>query len=248
MSNTTRQPDETGMQGHVQSVPGVKKNGAVIEMKKIVKTYRMGELEVQVLFGIDLIVSTDEFVAIMGPSGSGKSTLMNILGGLDRPTSGEYRFDGRDIAGLDDRELSGIRNRRIGFVFQNFSLLPKMSARENVEVPLVYAGVAIRERRERAVEMLKKVGLAARGHHRPSELSGGEKQRVAIARALINRPSVILADEPTGNLDSRTSYEIMDVMAALRQEGNTIILVTHEDDIARYAERKIVLRDGRIEQ
>jgi putative ABC transport system ATP-binding protein len=219
----------------------------VIELRNVSKVYRMGALTLQVLFGIDVTVEQNEFVAIMGPSGSGKSTLMNILGALDQPTSGEYLFDNQNISGLDDDALSRIRNRRIGFVFQNFSLLPRMTARENVEVPLVYAGMSLRDRHNRSERMLEKVGLGARGHHRPNEMSGGEKQRVAIARALVNQPSVILADEPTGNLDSRTSHEIMEIMTELEKEGHTIILVTHEEDIAAYAHRKITLRDGRIE-
>ncbi len=224
------------------------RNKSVIELKNINKVYRMGALTLQVLFDINLTVQHNEFVAIMGPSGSGKSTLMNILGGLDQPTSGDYLFDGQNISGLDDGALSRIRNQRIGFVFQNFSLLPRMTARENVEVPLVYAGMSPKERRSQAEKMLEKVGLGRRGHHRPSEMSGGEKQRVAIARALVNHPSVILADEPTGNLDTKTSYEIMDILIGLEKEGQTIILVTHEDDIAAYARRRITLRDGKISE
>jgi putative ABC transport system ATP-binding protein len=218
----------------------------VIELRNVGKVYHLGTLIVSVLRNIDLKIKYNEMTAIMGPSGSGKSTLMNILGALDQPSTGEYRFDGQDISKLDDNQLSMIRNNRIGFVFQNFSLLPRMSARENVEIPLVYAGVPSRERKERAEQLLQKVGLANRERHRPNELSGGEKQRVAIARALVNRPSVILADEPTGNLDSHTSYEIMDLLTELHQENHTIILVTHEDDIAEYAQRVVVLRDGQI--
>lgn len=218
----------------------------VIELRNIDKVYRMGSLDLQVLFDINLAVEQNEFVAVMGPSGSGKSTLMNILGGLDQPTSGDYLFENQNISRLDDGELSRIRNQRIGFVFQNFSLLPRMTARENVEVPLVYAGLSPKERRFRVETMLEKVGLGRRGHHRPNEMSGGEKQRVAIARALVNHPSVILADEPTGNLDSKTSYEIMEILVGLEKEGHTIILVTHEDDIAAYAKRRITLRDGKI--
>lgn len=224
------------------------RNKSVIELKNINKVYRMGALTLQVLFDINLTVQHNEFVAVMGPSGSGKSTLMNILGGLDQPTSGDYLFDGQNISGLDDGALSRIRNQRIGFVFQNFSLLPRMTARENVEVPLVYAGMSPKERRSQAEKMLEKVGLGRRGHHRPSEMSGGEKQRVAIARALVNHPSVILADEPTGNLDTKTSYEIMDILIGLEKEGQTIILVTHEDDIAAYARRRITLRDGKVSE
>ncbi|MCD4653030.1 ABC transporter ATP-binding protein [bacterium] len=218
----------------------------VIELQQVIKIYKTGVLEVPVLHGINFQVESNEYVAIMGPSGSGKSTLMNILGGLDQPTSGDYLFDGKNIADMNDENLSRIRNERIGFVFQNFSLLPRMTASENVQVPLVYAGAGVRERRQRAEEMLEKLGLGNRGHHRPNELSGGQKQRVAMARALINRPSVILADEPTGNLDSKTSHEIMALLGKLHAEGQTIILVTHEDDIADYALRTIVLNDGLI--
>lgn len=218
----------------------------IIELKGVTKVYRTGTLEVPVLHGIDFQVARNEYVAIMGPSGSGKSTLMNILGGLDHPTDGDYFFEGRNIAGMSDEDLSRVRNERIGFVFQNFSLLPRMDAAENVQVPLVYAGVGVRSRRRRADEMLAKVGLSERGHHRPNELSGGQKQRVAMARALINRPSIVLADEPTGNLDSTTSREIMGLLDELHREGQTIILVTHEDDIAAHAKRRIVLRDGNI--
>lgn len=224
------------------------RNKSVIELKNINKVYRMGALTLQVLFDINLTVQHNEFVAVMGPSGSGKSTLMNILGGLDQPTSGDYLFDGQNISGLDDGALSRIRNQRIGFVFQNFSLLPRMTARENVEVPLVYAGMSPKQRRSQADKVLEKVGLGRRGHHRPNEMSGGEKQRVAIARALVNHPSVILADEPTGNLDTKTSYEIMDILIGLEKEGQTIILVTHEDDIAAYARRRITLRDGKVSE
>lgn len=218
----------------------------VIRLNTVTKVYQNGLLEVPVLHGVDFCVEKNEYVAIMGPSGSGKSTLMNILGGLDQPTTGDYLFQGRNIAQMDDIDLSAIRNAKIGFVFQNFSLLPRMTASENVQVPLVYAGISVRERRHRAEEMLDRVGLSDRGHHRPNELSGGQKQRVALARALINRPSIILADEPTGNLDSRTSCEIMALLETLHQEGQTIILVTHEDDIAEYAHRVVVLRDGMI--
>jgi len=221
-------------------------NDVIIDLRQVTKVYRSGVLEVPVLHGIDFRIERNEYVAIMGPSGSGKSTLMNILGGLDHPTGGEYYFEGRNIAGMNDEDMSRIRNAKIGFVFQNFSLLPRMNASENVQVPLVYAGVGVRSRRMRAEGMLAKVGLSDRSHHRPSELSGGQKQRVAMARALINEPSVVLADEPTGNLDSTTSREIMGLLDALHREGQTIILVTHEDDIAAHARRTIVLRDGRI--
>jgi len=218
----------------------------VIDLQSVTKVYKTGLLELPVLHDINFQVEVNEYVAIMGPSGSGKSTLMNILGGLDQPTSGNYLFDGKNIAHMNDEDLSKIRNERIGFVFQNFSLLPRMTASENVQVPLVYAGTAVRERKQRADEMLRKVGLGERVHHRPNELSGGQKQRVALARALINNPSIILADEPTGNLDSKTSREIMVLLGKLHSEGNTIILVTHEDDIADYALRTIILNDGII--
>ncbi|MBN1296702.1 ABC transporter ATP-binding protein [bacterium] len=218
----------------------------VVHLRNITKIYRTDALDVPVLHAIDLTVERNEYAAIMGPSGSGKSTLMNILGVLDSPTHGEYFFEGWNIAHRDDFSLSRIRNDRIGFVFQNFSLLPRMTACENVQVPLIYAGVPVRERRRRAEAMLARVGLADRYRHRPGELSGGQKQRVALARALINGPSMILADEPTGNLDSQTSCEIMKLFDSLHADGQTIILVTHEDEIAAHARRTIVLRDGRI--
>jgi putative ABC transport system ATP-binding protein len=207
----------------------------------------MGALEVPALEGIDLDIARGEYVAVMGPSGSGKSTLMNLLGCLDTPTAGTYALDGERVDRLTDDELANIRNRKIGFVFQTFNLLPRATAMANVEVPLIYAGIPARERHHLAVDALQKVGLAARAKHKPNELSGGERQRVAIARALINHPSLILADEPTGNLDSRTSVEIMEILKTLHGGGNSIILVTHEDDISRYAHRIIRLRDGRIE-
>jgi putative ABC transport system ATP-binding protein len=213
----------------------------------LAKIYRMGTQEVSALDGVDLTIGRGEYVAIMGPSGSGKSTLMNLLGCLDTPTSGSYTLDGERVDRLTDDELANIRNRKIGFVFQTFNLLPRATAMANVEVPLIYAGVSAHERHHLALEALGKVGLVPRAKHKPNELSGGERQRVAIARALINNPSLILADEPTGNLDSRTSQEIMEILKNLHTAGNSIILVTHEDEICRYAHRIIRLRDGRVE-
>jgi putative ABC transport system ATP-binding protein len=221
--------------------------GAVIETHDLQKHYVLGTEKVRALRGVDLRIARNEYVAIMGPSGSGKSTLMNLIGCLDTPTGGSYVLNGQAVAGLDDDELARIRNREIGFVFQTFNLLPRSTAQENVELPLVYAGVPKSERKQRAMEALRAVDLAHRVHHRPNELSGGQRQRVAIARALVTRPSIILADEPTGNLDSRTSEEIMDVFARLHGEGQTIIMVTHEADIAAHAEHVVTLRDGVIE-
>jgi putative ABC transport system ATP-binding protein len=207
----------------------------------------MGTERILALRGVTLDIGRNEYVAIMGPSGSGKSTMMNLLGCLDTPTGGEYWLNGQEVSRLSDDALARVRNREIGFVFQTFNLLPRATALHNVELPLVYAGVAGRERRQRALEALERVGLADRVHHRPNELSGGQRQRVAIARALVNRPSILLADEPTGNLDSVTSEEIMAVFAGLHRAGQTVIMVTHEPDIAAHAERTVVLRDGRVE-
>jgi len=218
----------------------------VIELRLIHKIYRMGSSEVHALRGINLTIRQHEFVSVMGPSGSGKSTMMNIIGCLDRATSGTYILDGVDVSEMLDNELAEIRNKKIGFVFQTFNLLPRMSSLRNVELPLIYAGVGRRDRRNRAMEALKMVGLEDRATHRPSELSGGQRQRVAIARALVNDPSIIFADEPTGNLDTKTGKEIMEIFSRLHDSGATILLVTHERDIALFAERIIYLRDGLI--
>lgn len=219
---------------------------ALIEARDLTKVYAMGDNEVHALRGVSLDIDAGDFVAIMGASGSGKSTLMNILGCLDRPTRGHYRLAGEAVEAMASDQLASIRNRRIGFVFQQFNLLPRTSAVENVELPMLYAGVPGAERRARALQSLQRVGLAQRADHTPAELSGGQQQRVAIARALVNRPQLILADEPTGALDSQTSDEIMRVLAELNEQGMTIVLVTHEPDIAAWARRRIVFRDGHI--
>ena len=223
-------------------------NGALVRLVDVHKVYRTGEMEVPAVRGVSLEIKRGEFVALMGASGSGKSTLMNILGCLDRPTTGHYILDGADVSGLDRDELADIRNRKIGFVFQNFNLLPRTSARENVELPLVYSAQRLTnaDLRERADRVLASVGLAGREDHHPSQLSGGQQQRVAIARALINQPEVLLADEPTGNLDSRTSVEVMAIFQQLNERGITVIMVTHEQDIAAYAKRNVMMRDGVI--
>ncbi len=219
----------------------------VIALNDITKSYFLGKQELPVLKGINLTVSSNEYLALMGPSGSGKSTLMNIIGCLDTASSGQYILNNKDVSQMDDDELAEARNAEIGFVFQQFNLMPRLSAWENVAVPLIYAGVTLKEREERAWAMLEKVGLQERGKHLPNELSGGQSQRVAIARALINNPSLILADEPTGNLDSKTSVEIMDLFSSIHQNGNTVMLVTHEDDIANCTRRIVRIRDGVVE-
>jgi putative ABC transport system ATP-binding protein len=219
----------------------------VIDIENITKHYVMGEETVHALRGVSLQIHRNEYLAIMGPSGSGKSTLMNMLGCLDTPSSGRYEFNGKDVSAMDDDELATIRNHEIGFVFQTFNLLPRSTSLRNVELPLIYAGIDPETRAERATQTLRDVGLGDRIHHKPNELSGGQRQRVAIARALVNNPSIILADEPTGNLDSKTGEEIMALLENLYQQGNTIILVTHEADIARHARRVVHLRDGVVE-
>jgi len=219
----------------------------VIDIDGVKKLYQMGAETIHALRGVSLKIHRNEYLAIMGPSGSGKSTLMNMLGCLDTPTEGHYEFNGKNVAAMVDDELADIRNREIGFVFQTFNLLPRSDALKNVELPLIYAGVPPHERRERAIHVLREVGLENRMYHKPNELSGGQRQRVAIARALVNRPSIILADEPTGNLDSQTGVEIMALFEQLYSLGNTIIVVTHEEDIAQHARRIVRLRDGLIE-
>lgn len=220
---------------------------SIIELENIQKSYFLGKQELKVLKGISIEIFKNEYVALMGPSGSGKSTLMNILGCLDSPTDGRYILNGEDVSKMADDDLADVRNKEIGFVFQQFNLLPRLTAAENVALPLIYNGTPKKVRTELALAMLEKVGLADRSHHKPNELSGGQNQRVAIARALVNNPSIILADEPTGNLDSKTSVEIMNIFDKIQSDGNTVILVTHEEDIAEYAQRIIRLRDGVIE-
>jgi putative ABC transport system ATP-binding protein len=220
----------------------------LIETRELWKTYVMGEEEIHALRGVSVEIERGEYVAIMGPSGSGKSTLMNLIGCLDTPSKGSYLLNGKEVAAMNDDELARIRNEEIGFVFQTFNLLPRATALHNVELPLIYAGMPSKDRQERAKQALEKVELMSRATHRPNELSGGQRQRVAIARALVNNPSILLADEPTGNLDSKTGNEIMGVFERLHAGGNTIILVTHEADIAAYAHRVVSIRDGQIEK
>jgi putative ABC transport system ATP-binding protein len=219
----------------------------VIEIRNIVRDFKLGQEIVHVLKGIDLDIKRGEYVAIMGPSGSGKSTLMNLLGCLDTPTAGSYNLNGNDVSRMSDDELAEIRNKEIGFVFQTFNLLPRTTALENVALPMIYAGASKKERQERATEVLKDVGLADRMDHKPNQLSGGQRQRVAVGRALVNKPSIILADEPTGNLDSKTGTEIMALFDEIHAAGNTVIMVTHEEEVAAHAKRVIRLRDGVIE-
>jgi putative ABC transport system ATP-binding protein len=219
----------------------------MIHVEKIRKSYHMGKNVLEVLKGLDLDIFKNEYVALMGPSGSGKSTLMNIIGCLDSPSGGVYVLNGKDVSKMEDNALAEVRNKEIGFVFQQFNLLPRLTALENVALPLVYAGLSKKHRTEKAMHVLGLVNLTDRHHHKPNELSGGQSQRVAIARALVNDPAIILADEPTGNLDSKTSYEIMDIFGSIHKGGNTVVLVTHEEDIANYAHRVIRLRDGVIE-
>ena len=221
--------------------------GNIIKIRNIIRDFELGQEIVHVLKGIDLDIEKGEYVAIMGPSGSGKSTLMNLIGCLDTPTSGNYILNGKDVSQMSDDELAEIRNKEIGFVFQTFNLLPRTTALDNVALPMVYAGVSKKDRTERAIEVLNDVGLSDRMDHRPNQLSGGQRQRVAVGRALINKPSIILADEPTGNLDSKTGVEIMNLFENIHKAGNTIIVVTHEEEIASHADRIIRLRDGMIE-
>lgn len=222
-------------------------NSPIIHLEHIRKSYFMGKNELQVLKGVSLNIDKNEYVALMGPSGSGKSTLMNILGCLDTPTSGKYVLNGQDVSKMEDNALAEVRNKEIGFVFQQFNLLPRLTALENVALPLVYAGMSKKARTEKAMHVLDMVNLTQRSHHKPNELSGGQSQRVAIARALVNDPAIILADEPTGNLDTKTSYEIMSIFGDIHSRGNTVVLVTHEEDIAKHAHRVVRLRDGVIE-
>ena len=242
-ASTSPQPVERAAHPRNHRPPGP----VVIEIENVTKLYRMGEETVHALRGVSLDVCRNEYLAVMGPSGSGKSTMMNMLGCLDTPTSGKYLFTGKDVSTMSDDELADIRNREIGFVFQTFNLLPRSTTLANVELPLIYAGVPPGTRRARAEQTLRDVGLGERMGHKPNELSGGQRQRVAIARALVNKPSIILADEPTGNLDSKTGEEIMQLLEELYALGNTIIVVTHEEDIARHARRIVRLRDGLIE-
>ncbi len=238
----------TAVQEQAERGEQLKRDGIVIRTYDLWKTYLMGEEEIHAVSGVDVEIKRGEYVAIMGPSGSGKSTLMNLIGCLDTPTSGQYYINGRLVSDMNDDELARIRNKEIGFVFQTFNLLPRATALHNVELPLIYAGMSSEARIERAKQALRQVDLLDRMHHKPNELSGGQRQRVAIARALVNNPSILLADEPTGNLDTATGNEIMGVFERLYQQGNTIVLVTHEHDIAMHAHRVIHLRDGKVER
>jgi putative ABC transport system ATP-binding protein len=229
-----------------QQVPAAPDDDPIIRIRGLKKIYDMGRVQVEALAGVDLDIHGNEFIAIMGPSGSGKSTLMNLLGCLDTPTEGSYVLNGQEVSNLDDNELAAVRNREIGFVFQTFNLLPRATALHNVELPLIYAGISSRERKQKALHSLEVVSLDDRSDHRPNELSGGQRQRVAIARALVNDPAILLADEPTGNLDSKTSYEVMELFIRLHDAGQTVILVTHEPDIAEYAHRVVTVLDGLI--
>ena len=220
---------------------------SIIHLQDLKKNYYLGRQVIEVLKGITLDVMKNEYVALMGPSGSGKSTLMNIIGCLDTPTSGSYILNGKDVSDMSDNDLAEVRNKEIGFVFQQFNLLPRLTAAENVALPLVYSGMPKKQRMQKALDVLEKVNLADRSHHKPNEMSGGQNQRVAIARAMVNDPSIILADEPTGNLDSKTSHEIMELFEIIHTTGNTVILVTHEEDIAHFARRIVRLRDGMVE-
>jgi putative ABC transport system ATP-binding protein len=229
-----------------QHAPAAPSGEPIIKIRGLKKIYDMGRVKVEALAGVDLDIHGNEFIAIMGPSGSGKSTLMNLLGCLDTPTEGSYVLNGQEVSNLDDNELAAVRNREIGFVFQTFNLLPRATALHNVELPLIYAGISSRERKKKALHSLEVVSLDDRADHRPNELSGGQRQRVAIARALVNDPAILLADEPTGNLDSKTSYEVMELFIRLHESGQTVILVTHEPDIAEYAHRVVTVLDGLI--
>lgn len=239
--------DENIKHSNALGTPFGGQGAPIIHLDKIDKSYYLGKQELKVLRKISLDIFKNEYVALMGPSGSGKSTLMNIIGCLDSPTGGKYILNGKDVSKMPDNDLAEVRNKEIGFVFQQFNLLSRLTAAENVALPLVYNGTPKKQRIEQALEMLRRVGLADRSHHKPNELSGGQGQRVAIARALVNNPSIILADEPTGNLDSKTSVEIMEIFGKIHDEGNTVILVTHEEDISNYAYRVVRLRDGIIE-
>ncbi|MBL0003473.1 MAG: ABC transporter ATP-binding protein [Actinomycetales bacterium] len=245
---TAETPWATDLAGDAAAVERPLTDGALLELRGVSKTYTSGSLDVAAVRNVDLVVNHGDYVAIMGPSGSGKSTLMHIIGCLDVPTSGSYWLAGVDVAGMGESDLAVVRNQRIGFVFQQFNLLPTMSAWRNVELPLIYAGVSRAERRRRAIDALTRVGLADRVDHRPGELSGGQQQRVSVARALVTEPDLILADEPTGNLDSTSTAEMLELFAELNQQGRTIVLITHEHDVAEAADRMVVMRDGSLDE